>query len=92
MAMGEESNRLQSDLRIAMKGKDGISARLDDSQRQLAQMQNQVTFSGSATCKVTLSLEVHSFYPLGKCADGLKDVCPMHAARMLVGSAIPLMC
>ncbi len=49
MKMGEESNRLQSDVRIALKGKDGMSARLDDSLRQLAQFQNQVSFPVTAT-------------------------------------------
>jgi hypothetical protein len=42
MKMGEESDRLQSDVRIALKGKDGLSLRLDESLRHLAQCQNQV--------------------------------------------------
>lgn len=41
--MGDEAARLQSDIRIALKGKDGLSIRLDDNMRQLAQTQNQVT-------------------------------------------------
>lgn len=40
--MADEAARLQSDIRIALKGKDGLSVRLDDNLRQLAQTQNQV--------------------------------------------------
>eukprot|EP00884_Botryococcus_braunii_P009989 jgi/Botrbrau1/18992/Bobra.0100s0027.2 len=46
--MGEESNRLQSDVRIALKGKDGMSARLDDALRQLAHFQNQAKVDAEA--------------------------------------------
>jgi hypothetical protein len=90
MNMGEESNRLQSDVRIALKGKDGMSARLDDTLRQLAHFQNQVAFFGTAKCNNSCWESVTSLvllcpFPINMQTCGLWELpaCCQHAGSSL---------